>query len=106
MRRATNGGSNPRTATFKCRKNDQEKRNNCSVSLKTNFTMAPWDISSVGIRIPKFNGTRHITNNFVEKIICVRYFATQFVEKIIYVGQLNGLIDEDDFQIPDPVKLM
>ena len=68
--------------------------------------MAPWDISSVGIHIPKFSGTRRITNNFVEKIICVRYFATQFVEKIIYVGQLNGLIDEDDFQIPDPVKMM
>ena len=49
-----------------------------------------------------FSGTRRLTNNFVEKIICVRYFATQFVEKFIYVGQLNGFIDGDVFQTLDP----
>ena len=64
--------------------------------------MAPWDISRAGIHMSIFSGTRRLTNNFVEKIICVRYFATQFVEKFIYVGQLNGFIDGDVFQTLDP----
>ena len=68
--------------------------------------MAPMDISSAGIHMPIFSGTRRITYNFVEKIICVRYFATQFVEKFIYVGQLNGFIEGDVFRILDSMKLM
>ena len=68
--------------------------------------MAPWNISSAGIHIPIFSGTRHITNIYVEKIICVRHFATQFVEKIIYLEQLNEFIAKDVFQKLDPVKIM
>ena len=69
--------------------------------------MGPWDISSLGIQMLKFSGTRPKTNNYVEKIICVRHLATQFVEKIIYVEQLNEFIVGDDFRILDPpVKLM
>ena len=74
--------------------------------LKVKFTMTPWDISSAGIHIPIFSGTRRITNNFVEKIICVRYFVTQFVETIFYVEQFNEFIVKDVFQKLDPVKLM
>ena len=55
--------------------------------------MGPWDISSLGIQILNFSGTRPKTNNYVEKIICVRHFPTQFVEKIIYVEQLNEFIE-------------
>ena len=69
--------------------------------------MAPWNISSAGIHIPIFSGTRTITNNYVEKIICVRHFATQFEEKIIYVEQLNEFIaSKEVFRMLDPVKLM
>ena len=75
--------------------------------LKAKFTMAPWNISSAGIHIPIFSGTRPITNNYVEKIICVRNFATQFVEKIIEVELLNELIAcKDVFRMLDPQKLM
>ena len=62
--------------------------------------MTPLDISSLGTQIPIFKWTRRVSNNYVEKIICVRHFATQFVE------QLNEFIDGDDFRILDPVKLM
>ena len=69
--------------------------------------MAPWNISSAGIHVPIFSGIGPIANTYVEKIICVRHFATQFVEKIIYVEQLNEFIaSKDVLRMLDPVKLM
>ena len=69
--------------------------------------MGPWDISSLGTQIPIFKWTRIVSNNYVEKIICVRHFATQFVEKIIYVEQLNEFIaSKEVFRMLDPVKLI
>ena len=74
---------------------------------KAKFTMTPGDISSFGTQIPIFKWTRRVSNNHVEKIICVRLFATQFVEKIIYVEQLNEFIAiKDVFGMLDLVKLM
>ena len=70
--------------------------------LKAKFNMALWDISSAGIHIPIFKGTRTGTNNYVEMNICLG----EFVENIICVEQLNEFIDGDDFRILDPVKLM
>ena len=53
--------------------------------LKAQFTMAPWDISSLGTQIPIFSVTRLIANNYVEKIICVG----QFVKKNYLCGTIK-----------------